>query len=108
MGLEHLANVRVIWSIFNLNLHSCIYLTTDLSLGINIWAWFIINLPTDNNHDNWSVVLTCFFLLQVPEALKPWMPEQYQELIPFVKPAPIDLEAAAAAKKGKKQKEDKK
>ncbi|CAK1553044.1 unnamed protein product [Leptosia nina] len=40
----------------------------------------------------------------VPEALKPWMPEQYQEVIPFVKPAPIDLEAAAAAaKKGKKK-----
>lgn len=48
------------------------------------------------------------FVPKVPEILKPWMPEQYQELIPFVKPAPIDLEAAAAAKKGKKQKEDKK
>ncbi|XP_047996635.1 serine--tRNA ligase, cytoplasmic [Leguminivora glycinivorella] len=43
--------------------------------------------------------------IKVPEALKPWMPEQYQDLIPFVKPAPIDLEAAAAAKKkeGKKK-----
>lgn len=38
----------------------------------------------------------------MPEILKDWMPEQYQELIPFVKPAPIDMEAAAAAKKGKK------
>lgn len=36
------------------------------------------------------------------------MPEQYQEHIPFVKPAPIDVEAAAAAaKKGKKQNEKK-
>ncbi|CAH4029086.1 unnamed protein product [Pieris brassicae] len=41
--------------------------------------------------------------IQVPDALKQWMPEQYQEVIPFVKPAPIDLEAAAAAKKGKKK-----
>ncbi|XP_041984759.1 serine--tRNA ligase, cytoplasmic [Aricia agestis] len=40
----------------------------------------------------------------VPEALKPYLPEQYKDLIPFVKPAPIDVEAAAAAaKKGKKQ-----
>ncbi|KOB76323.1 Seryl-tRNA synthetase, cytoplasmic, partial [Operophtera brumata] len=42
-------------------------------------------------------------VLEVPEALKQWMPEQYQDVIPFVKPAPIDLEAAAAAKKGKKK-----
>ncbi|XP_004922460.1 serine--tRNA ligase, cytoplasmic [Bombyx mori] len=41
--------------------------------------------------------------IKVPEILKPWLPKQYQELIPFVKPAPIDVEAAAAAKKGKKQ-----
>lgn len=41
----------------------------------------------------------------MPEALKQWMPEQYQDVIPFVKPAPIDVEAAAAAvKKGKKEK----
>lgn len=33
------------------------------------------------------------------------MPAQYQELIPFTKPAPIDLEeAAAAAKKNKNKK----
>ncbi|CAH0713169.1 unnamed protein product, partial [Brenthis ino] len=42
--------------------------------------------------------------IEIPEALKPWMPEQYQEFIPFVKPAPIDIEAAAASKKGKKEK----
>ncbi|KAJ8717421.1 hypothetical protein PYW08_005820 [Mythimna loreyi] len=45
--------------------------------------------------------------IKVPEALKQWMPEEYQELIPFVKPAPIDLEAAAAAKKGKNKQEKK-
>lgn len=38
----------------------------------------------------------------VPEALKPFMPPDYQELIPFVKPAPID---EAESKKQKKQKE---
>ncbi|GBP27282.1 hypothetical protein EVAR_77296_1 [Eumeta japonica] len=42
--------------------------------------------------------------IKVPEAIKPWMPKQYQEIIPFVKPAPIDVEAASA-KKGKKQKD---
>lgn len=43
--------------------------------------------------------------IEVPEALKVWMPEQYQDFIPFVKPAPIDVEAAAAAnKKSKKEK----
>ncbi|KAI8419850.1 hypothetical protein MSG28_008481 [Choristoneura fumiferana] len=41
--------------------------------------------------------------IKVPEVLKPWMPEQYQDLIPFVKPAPIDLEAAAAAAKKEKK-----
>lgn len=44
--------------------------------------------------------------VKVPEVLKPYMPSQYKEEIPFVKPAPIDVEAAAAAaaaaKKGKK------
>ncbi|VVC92760.1 serine--tRNA ligase, cytoplasmic [Leptidea sinapis] len=39
--------------------------------------------------------------IKVPEAIKMWMPDQYKELIPFVKPAPIDVEVAA--KKGKKK-----
>lgn len=37
----------------------------------------------------------------VPEPLRKYMPERYRELLPFVKPAPIDLEEAAnAGKKG--------
>lgn len=40
--------------------------------------------------------------VKVPEILKPWMPPQYQEEIPFVNPAPID---EAETKKQKKQKE---
>eukprot|EP00049_Salpingoeca_infusionum_P023239 m.11053 g.11053 ORF g.11053 m.11053 type:complete len:506 (-) comp5663_c0_seq1:2869-4386(-) len=40
----------------------------------------------------------------VPEVLRPYMPEQYKEFIPFVKPAPIDEMAAKAAKKGGKKK----
>lgn len=44
--------------------------------------------------------------IKVPEVLKKYMPEKYQDEIPFVKPAPIDVEAATAAtKKGKKTKE---
>lgn len=44
--------------------------------------------------------------IKVPEVLKKFMPEKYQDEIPFVKPAPIDVEAAtAASKKGKKAKE---
>ncbi|CAH1996564.1 unnamed protein product [Acanthoscelides obtectus] len=39
--------------------------------------------------------------IKVPEALKLFMPEEYQHEIPFVKPAPIDLE------KGKKNKQEK-
>lgn len=40
--------------------------------------------------------------VKVPEVLKQYMPLNYKEEIPFVKPAPIDVEAAAAtAKKGK-------
>lgn len=38
--------------------------------------------------------------VKVPEALKKYMPEEYQDEIPFVKPAPIDVEQQ---KKGKKQ-----
>lgn len=44
--------------------------------------------------------------VKVPEILKPFMPEVYQNEIPFVKPAPIDLEEAA--KKNKKEKKEKK
>lgn len=40
--------------------------------------------------------------ITVPPALKPFLPAEYQELIPFVKPAPID---EAESKKQKKQKE---
>merc|ERR1712141_936735 len=40
--------------------------------------------------------------VKVPEALKPYMPPQYQEEIPFVNSAPID---EAETKKQKKQKE---
>lgn len=36
--------------------------------------------------------------VKVPEVLKKYMPARYQDEIPFVKPAPIDVEAAAAAK----------
>lgn len=42
--------------------------------------------------------------VKVPEVLQKYMPEKYREEIPFVKPAPIDLEQAAAeAKKGGKK-----
>lgn len=41
--------------------------------------------------------------VKVPEILKPYMPEQYQNEIPFVKPAPIDMEEGS--KKSKKHKE---
>lgn len=45
--------------------------------------------------------------VKVPEPLKKYMPEKFRDEIPFVKPAPIDVEAAAAANakkpgKGKK------
>jgi len=40
--------------------------------------------------------------IKIPEALKEFLPDEYKEEIPFVKPAPIDLEAAA--KKNKKVK----
>jgi len=42
--------------------------------------------------------------VKVPEVLKKYMPSKYQDEIPFVKPAPIDLEAAAAAAKKNKGK----
>lgn len=38
----------------------------------------------------------------VPEPLKKYMPEKYRDEIPFVKPAPIDVEAASKKSKGKK------
>lgn len=50
-----------------------------------------------------SIIFILIFLLQVPEVLKKWMPEKYKNIIPFVKPAPIDQEANS--KKSKKQKE---
>ncbi|XP_003747124.1 probable serine--tRNA ligase, cytoplasmic [Galendromus occidentalis] len=37
--------------------------------------------------------------IRVPEALRPWMPEQFREKIPFVKPAPIDEEQKKKEKK---------
>jgi len=43
--------------------------------------------------------------IKVPEPLKKYLPAKFQDEIPFVKPAPIDLELAAAEKqKGKKEK----
>merc|ERR1712203_3814 len=41
--------------------------------------------------------------IAVPEAVQPWMPQEYQQVIPFVNPAPID---EAESKKAKKQKEE--
>ncbi|KAG5875313.1 hypothetical protein JTB14_016900 [Gonioctena quinquepunctata] len=41
--------------------------------------------------------------VKVPAVLKVFMPEEYQNEIPFVKPAPIDMEKDS--KKSKKQKE---
>lgn len=49
--------------------------------------------------------------VKVPEALRPFMPEKYSEFLPFVKEAPIDIEARKAAEKkegGKKGKDQKK
>lgn len=37
--------------------------------------------------------------IKVPEILRPFMPEKYQSEIPFIKPAPIDLEEAKKNKK---------
>ncbi|CAG9762141.1 unnamed protein product [Ceutorhynchus assimilis] len=42
--------------------------------------------------------------IKVPKALKEFLPEEYQEFIAFVKPAPIDLEKEAKAKKGQGKK----
>lgn len=45
--------------------------------------------------------------VKVPEPLKKYMPEKYRDEIPFVKPAPIDVEAAVANnKKSGKGKKD--
>ncbi|KAH7731017.1 serine--tRNA ligasecytoplasmic-like protein [Aphelenchoides avenae] len=38
----------------------------------------------------------------VPEAIREWMPDKYKTVIPFVKPAPIDLEQNAQQKKAAK------
>jgi len=35
----------------------------------------------------------------VPEVLRQWMPAKYKEKLPFVKPAPIDLEESVKQKK---------
>eukprot|EP00127_Corallochytrium_limacisporum_P001773 Clim_evm4s80 gene=Clim_evmTU4s80 len=40
--------------------------------------------------------------VKIPAVLKPYFPTSYGEEIPFVRPAPIDEEQAAAASKGKK------
>jgi len=45
--------------------------------------------------------------IAVPEVLRPFMPPAYQEMIPFVKPAPIDeMEAKKQAKKGAAEKKE--
>ncbi|KAF7268046.1 hypothetical protein GWI33_018788 [Rhynchophorus ferrugineus] len=42
--------------------------------------------------------------IQIPKALQEFMPDEYKEFIPFVKPAPIDLEKENKAKKQGKKK----
>lgn len=42
--------------------------------------------------------------VKVPEVLKQYMPANIRDEIPFVKAAPIDVEAAAAAAKKNKKK----
>uniref|UniRef100_A0A0N4ZU42 serine--tRNA ligase n=1 Tax=Parastrongyloides trichosuri TaxID=131310 RepID=A0A0N4ZU42_PARTI len=37
--------------------------------------------------------------VQVPEVLKPWMPEKYKNILPFVKAAPIDIESLKTKEK---------
>jgi len=44
--------------------------------------------------------------IKVPEVLKKYLPHQYQELIPFKYPAPIDEEATKKKKGGKNKKEE--
>lgn len=44
--------------------------------------------------------------IKVPEVLKPYLPQQYQELIPFRFPAPIDEEATKKKKGGNKNKKE--
>lgn len=39
--------------------------------------------------------------VKVPQILQQFMPDEYKEEIPFVKPAPIDVEQAKPKKKGK-------
>lgn len=41
--------------------------------------------------------------VKVPEVLKKYMPAKYQDEIPFVKPAPIDVEALAVKKNKNKK-----
>lgn len=45
--------------------------------------------------------------IKIPEVLKELMPDEYRELIPFVKPAPIDVEKEAKGKKGQGKKKGK-
>lgn len=40
--------------------------------------------------------------IKVPDALKQFLPAEYQDEIPFVKPAPIDVEKDAKKKREKK------
>jgi seryl-tRNA synthetase len=42
--------------------------------------------------------------VKIPEALRPFMPNKYKEFLPFVKEAPIDIEARKAAEKKEKSK----
>lgn len=42
--------------------------------------------------------------IKIPAALKQFLPEEYSEFIPFVKPAPIDVEKEAKSKKQGKKK----
>jgi len=44
--------------------------------------------------------------IKVPEVLKPYLPPQYQELIPFRFPAPIEEEATKKKKGGNKNKKE--
>jgi seryl-tRNA synthetase len=44
----------------------------------------------------------------IPEALKPYMPAKWQEILPFVKEAPIEIEARKLAEKAAKKSKPKK
>lgn len=44
--------------------------------------------------------------IKVPEPLQKYMPKQYRDEIPFVKPAPIEVEAVTGGKKSKSKQKD--